>query len=106
MTQYNITLSASEDKALSYAALDQNDWIQNAIHERSRVATDEIVAITVQKCLETGTAIPGSKDEMVELAFAQGWVKTAAQRQAEAEAAAAARAAERAAAEAAAQQGA
>ena len=99
---YTITLTSSEDKALSYAALSQDDWIQNAAHERCRIAIDEIVAITVQKCLDTGTQIPGSKDEMVELAFAQGWVKTAAERQAEAEAEAAARAA----AEAAAQQGA
>jgi hypothetical protein len=91
MTQYAITLSAAEDAALSYAALSQNDWIQNAVHERCRIAIDEIVALTVQKCLETNTAIPGSKDAMVELAFEQGWVKTATQRQAEAEAAEAAR---------------
>ena len=90
MTDYTITLSAAEDKALSYAALSQQDWIDNAAHERCRIAIDEIVQITVQKCLETGTQVPGSKDAMVDLAFAQGWVKTAADRQAEAEAAAAA----------------
>ena len=85
---YTITLSVAEDKALSYAALSQQDWIDNAVHERCRIAIDEIVQVTVAKCLETGTQIPGSKDEMVDLAFAQGWVKTAADRQAEAEAAA------------------
>jgi hypothetical protein len=90
MTDYTITLSAAEDKALSYAAFSQQDWIDNAVHERCRIAIDEIVKITVEKCLETGTPIPGSKDEMVDLAFEQGWVKTAAERQAEAEAAAAA----------------
>jgi hypothetical protein len=104
MTIYTINLSEAEDKALSYVAFSQDEWIQNAAHERCRIAIDEIVAITVQKCLETGTQIPGSKDEMVLLAFAQGWVKTAAERQAEAEAEAAARA--QAEAEAAAQQGA
>lgn len=91
---YQITLTAAEDAALSYAALSQDDWIQNAVHERCRVAIDEIVAMTVQKCLESGVQIPSSKDEMVTLAFNQGWVKTAAQRQAEAEAEAAARAAQ------------
>ena len=85
---YQIILTDAEDKALSYAAFSQDEWIQNAVHERCRIAIDEIVAITVQKCLETGTQIPGSKDEMVELAFAEGWVKSAAERQAEAEAAA------------------
>lgn len=83
---YQITLTAAEDAALAYAALSQQDWIDNAVHERCRIAIDEIVGITVQKCLETGTQIPGSKDEMVALAFNQGWVKTAAQRQAQAEA--------------------
>ncbi len=88
---YTITLTSAEDKALSYAAMSQQDWIDNAVHERCRIAIDEIVQITVAKCLESNIAIPGSKDEMVTLAFAQGWVVTAAQRQAEAEAEMAAR---------------
>ena len=96
---YIIALTAAEDAAMSYAAFSQNDWIQNAVHERARIAIEEIVGITVQKCLDTGTQIPGSKDAMVALAFAQGWVKTAAQRQAEAEAEAAARLAEQSAQE-------
>jgi hypothetical protein len=91
MAQYSVTLSAAEDAALSVVALSQNDWIQNAVHSRCISAIDEIVALTVQKCLETNTAIPGSKDAMVDLALDKGWVKTAAQRQAESEAEAAAR---------------
>lgn len=84
---YTITLTDAEDKALSYVAFSQQDWIDNAVHERCRIAIDEVVQLTVNKCLETGTQIPGSKDAMVELAFAQGWIKSAAQRQADAEAA-------------------
>ena len=99
---YTITLTQAENDALAYAALSQDDWIQNAVHERCRVAIDEIVQIGVQKCLETNTQVPGTKDAIVELAFAQGWVKTAAVRQAEAEAAAAAQAAALAAQQAAA----
>jgi hypothetical protein len=91
MTTYTLTLSTAEDKALAFAAVSQNEWIQNVVQTRCNAAVDEIVALTVQKCLETNTPIPGSKDAMVDLAFAQGWVKTAAQRQAEAEAEAAAR---------------
>lgn len=86
MANYTITLSVAEDKALSSVAISQDEWIQNAVHERCRIAIEEIVALTVQKCLETNTAIPGNKDAMVELAFAQGWVKTAAERLAEWEA--------------------
>lgn len=101
MSQYTVNLSQAEDMAMAYVALSQDDWIQNACHERARVAIDEIVQITVAKCLETGTQIPGSKDDMVALAYAEGWVKTAAERQAEAEAAAAALAAQQAAEQAA-----
>lgn len=90
MKTYNITLTQAEDAALGYAALSQDDWIQNAVHERCRIAIDDIVQMTVAKCLETGIQIPGSKDDMVELAYAQGWIKTAAERQAEFEAQAAA----------------
>ena len=88
---YTITLTAAEDAALSYVAFSQDDWVQNAVHERCRIAVDEIVALTVQKCLDTGVQLPGTKDDIVALAFERGWVKTAAQRQAEAEAEAAAR---------------
>jgi hypothetical protein len=83
MTTYTIELTAAEDAALSNVALSQQEWIDNVVHDRARIAIEEIVAITVQKCLETNTPIPGSKDAMVELAFEEGWVKTAVERQAE-----------------------
>lgn len=86
MATYTVTISQAQDMALSWDAFSQQDWIDNALHVRCNIAINDIVQITVAKCLETNTQIPGSKDEMVELAFAQGWVKTAAQRQAEYEA--------------------
>lgn len=89
--QYTVDLTEAEDAALSYAALSQEFWIQNAVHARCAVAIDEIVKIVVEKCLETGQQIPSSKEEMVTLGFAQGWVKTVAQRNAEYEAELAAR---------------
>jgi hypothetical protein len=81
---YTVTLTEAEDKALSWASVSQQAWIDNAAHERCRIAIEDIVKICVEKCLETSTQIPGSKDSMVELAFEQGWVKSAAQRAAEA----------------------
>lgn len=89
---YTITLSTAEDKALAYAAFSQQDWIDNAVHERCRIAIDEIAKICVEQCLANNIQIPGSKEAMVDLAFQNGWVITAAQRQAQAEADAAARA--------------
>lgn len=84
MTTYTINYTETENKAMEYAAASVDDWIQNAAHERARIAIDEIVQIAVQKFLEAGLGIPGSKDEIVAAAFANGWVKTAAQRNEEA----------------------
>ena len=83
MQTYNIELTETEDLAMQYAALDVDDWIQNAAHERARIAIDEIVKIAVEKFLEAGQTIPGSREQIVAAAFANGWVKTAAQRNAE-----------------------
>jgi hypothetical protein len=77
--QYTITLSEAEDLALSHVALSQQDWIDNAIHERCRTAIEDIVKICVEKCLENNIQIPGSKDDMVILAFEQEWIKTGVQ---------------------------
>jgi hypothetical protein len=86
MSQYIINLTEAEDLALSCVALSQDEWIQNATHERCRVAIEEIVSLTVAKCLETNTQIPQSKEEIVFLARDKGWIRTAAQVQAEHEA--------------------
>ncbi len=96
MSQYNITLSSAEDKALSYAAFSQQDWIDNAVHERCRIAIEEIAKICVEQCLANNIQIPGSKDAMVDLAFQNGWVISAADRVAQAQAQAEAEAAARA----------
>jgi len=65
MAQYTITLSDAEDKALGVVAVSQNDWIQNAVHERCRLAIEEIVNAEVQRKLAAGESITGSKEEIV-----------------------------------------
>jgi len=80
MTTYTITLTEAENSALSYSALSQQEWIDNAVHNRCRIAIEEIVGIVVQQCLTNNVQIPGTKDDIVLLGFSKGWVKTAAQR--------------------------
>lgn len=65
MAQYVITLSDAEDKALHYAALSVQDWIDNAIHERCRIAIEEIVKIEIERKLAAGEPIIGSKEDIV-----------------------------------------
>lgn len=79
-----ITLTETEYKAMQYAALSVQDWADNALTNRARIAIDEIVDICVKECLANGVQIPGTKEEIVALAFANGYVKTIEERNAEA----------------------
>jgi len=65
MKTYTITLSDAEDKALGFVAVSQQDWIDNAIHNRCRIAIEEIVASEVQRKLDAGESITGSKEDIV-----------------------------------------
>ena len=77
MVTYNIELTQTEDLAMQYATASVQDWIDNAVHERARIAIEEIVKIAVEKFLEAGQTIPGSREQIVGAAFDNGWVKTA-----------------------------
>jgi hypothetical protein len=79
---YTITLSDAENKALGVVALSQQDWIDNAVHERARIAIDEIVNAEVQRKLAAGESITGSKEDIVNAAN----VESAAERNARIEA--------------------
>ena len=77
MTQtYTITLSDAQDKALSVVAVDQQEWIENAVYERCRLAIEEIVNAEVQRKLASGESITGSKEDIVMAAD----IETAAER--------------------------
>ena len=83
-----IELTDTQYKGLEYAALSPQDWADNAVTERCRIANDKIVDITVKHCLDNGIQVPATREAIVAYAFDNDIVKTAAVRQAEAEAAA------------------
>ena len=84
MAEYTVTLTDAEDKALRYVAIDPQDWIDNAVHNRCRIAIDEIYNAEVERMVADPnvTTIPADKEAVVLSAD----VQTAAERQAEAEA--------------------
>ena len=79
---YTITLSDAQDKALSVVALDQQDWIENAVFERCRISIEEIVNAEVQRITAIGGTLSGTKDDIVLAAD----IESAAERQARLEA--------------------
>jgi len=82
MKSYTITLSDAEDKALGYVAFSQQEWIDNAVHNRCRIAIEEIVAAEVQRKLALNETISGTKEDIVNAAP----IKSAAEREYELEA--------------------
>jgi hypothetical protein len=86
MATYTITLSDAEDKALSVYALNQQDWINNAVHDRCRIAIEEIVNSEVQRLLNEGKPITRSKENIVMAAPIQSAAERQAEYQAEMEA--------------------
>ena len=85
MPAITITLTDTQLKGLEYAALSPQDWAENAITERCRIANDEIVSLTVKHCLDNGIQVPATREAIVTYAFDNDLVQTAAQRQAEAQ---------------------
>lgn len=77
MPVISIELTETEAKALSVAALSPQEWAENAVKNRARIAIEEIVQECVAKCLEEQVQIPSSREEIVDLAIAKGWVKIA-----------------------------
>jgi alkyl hydroperoxide reductase subunit AhpF len=65
MPSYTVTLTEVEDKALRVVALDPQDWIDNAVHERCRIAIDAISQSEVQRKFAAGDPITGTKEDMV-----------------------------------------
>ncbi len=86
MPTITVTLTDTQLKGLEYAANTPQDWADNALTERARIANDEIVSIYTNRALDEGVQIPATRELIVADAFTRGWVKTAAVRNAEAEA--------------------
>ena len=86
MPNITIELTDTELKCMEYAALSPQDWADNAVTNRARIAGDEIVTALVAHCNANEIAIATGKDAQIAQAFELGVVRTAAEAQAEAEA--------------------
>ena len=80
MKNYTVSLTDTEVKSLEYAAVDNQDWINNAVKNRARVAKIEIIRANTSYCNTNGIAIALGEDAQVEQAYSLGVVKTAKER--------------------------
>jgi len=84
MAEIKVTLTDTELKCLEYAAASPQDWADNALTNRARIAKDEIIALLVAHCNANGITIATGEDAQVTQAFDLEIVKTAAAQNAEA----------------------
>ena len=77
MADYTVKLTDTEDKAMTYAALSTQDWVDNALKNRAKIAKDEIIAANMAHCNANGITIATGEDKQVEQAFTLKVVKTA-----------------------------
>lgn len=62
---YTITLSDAQEKALASVAYSPQEWMENFIFERCRLAIDDIANKEIQRKLDVGETITGTKEDLV-----------------------------------------
>lgn len=80
-----IELTETQASALAFVAVSPQEWAENAIHNRCRQATDEIVQIVMTQCLDAGEQIPTTREAIVAHGYECGAIQSAADRQAAAD---------------------
>ena len=61
MPSITVELTDTQLKGLEYAAVSPQDWADNALTNRARIANDEIVQIVMDYCLDNGVQIPATR---------------------------------------------
>ena len=72
-TSYTVGITTGEYKALQYVMVDQNDWINNALTNRARIATEEIQTLYANFKINKGEAITAvGSTAIIEAAYSEG----------------------------------
>ena len=82
MATLTIEVTATELKGLEYAAASPQDWADNAVTNRARIAIDEICGMLMTHCNDNEIAMAVGKEAQVAQAFTLGVVMTAEARNA------------------------
>ena len=80
MPDITLSLTDTENKCMEYAAVSVQDWADNALTNRARIAKEEIIALLVTHCNANDVAIATGEDAQITQAYDLGVVQTAAAR--------------------------
>ena len=79
MAEIKVTVSDTQVKCLEYSSVSVQEWCENAIHNRARIAQEEIISTLVAHCNENEITIATGADAQVTQAFTLGIVKKASE---------------------------
>ena len=72
-TSYTVGITTGEYKALQHVMIDQNDWVNNALKNRARIAIEEIQTLYTNFKIGKGEAITAvGSTAIIEAAYAEG----------------------------------
>ena len=77
MAEIKVTVTDTQMKCLEHIAYSVQDWCDNAIHNRARIAQEDIITALVAHCNAKGIAIATGADAQVAQAFELKVVDTA-----------------------------
>ena len=77
MAEIKVTVTDTQVKCLEYTAYSVQDWCDNAIHNRARIAQEEIIAKLVEHCNANSIALAVGTDKQVAQAYELKIVDTA-----------------------------
>ena len=69
MPDITVSLTDTEVKSLEYVTTSIQDWADNALKNRARIAKDEIISLLVTHCNANGITIATGEDAQVTQAF-------------------------------------
>ena len=72
-TSYTVGITTGEYKALQYVIVDQNEWVNIALKNRARIATEDIQSQYTTYKINKGEAITAiGSTAIIEAAYAEG----------------------------------
>ena len=77
MAEIKVTVTDTQVKCLEYVAYSVQGWCDNAIHNRARVAQEEIIAKLVNHCNENSITIATGVDAQITQAYTLKLIDTA-----------------------------
>jgi len=77
MADITVKLTDAQTKCLEYASYSVQDWCDNAIHERARIAQEEIIAKLLAHCNANSITIATGVDAQITQAYTLKVVDTA-----------------------------